>query len=113
MIPPGLDYNHQQYPPQSRLNPSLTRSQISHPHQKIHPEIEIMTRSSCLCGANIIEFTDAPVLKFKCHCMDERKLTGAAPFSLNWLVPDDTLKVVKGKLSEAVRHLKHPPSVSL
>ncbi|RFU80280.1 mss4 [Trichoderma arundinaceum] len=57
-----------------------------------------MTQSSCLCGANVITYSGAPELKFKCHCADERKLTGAAPFSLNFITSTDTLQVVKGEL---------------
>ncbi|KAH8802515.1 Mss4-like protein [Xylogone sp. PMI_703] len=55
-----------------------------------------MPQSSCLCGANVITF-GPPELKFKCHCKDERKLTGAA-FSLNYIVSTDNLKVIKGDL---------------
>ena len=56
-----------------------------------------MTQSSCLCGANRISFTGEPLLKFRCHCIDERKLTGAA-FPLNILMPLDSLKVLSGSL---------------
>lgn len=57
-----------------------------------------MPQSSCLCGDNVISWTDETVVNFRCHCMDERKLTGAA-FALNMLVPTPTLKVEKGELS--------------
>jgi hypothetical protein len=57
-----------------------------------------MTQSSCLCGANVITYSGEPELKFRCHCADEPKLTGAAPFSLNFIMSTDTLKVVKGEL---------------
>lgn len=57
-----------------------------------------MPQSSCLCGANIITYSGEPVLKFRCHCTDERKLTGAA-FALNILWSTDTLEVKSGKLS--------------
>ena len=57
-----------------------------------------MVQSSCLCGANIITFSGEPEVRFKCHCTDERKLTGAA-FSLNGLYSDADLKVVKGSLT--------------
>ncbi|KAL9484328.1 hypothetical protein ACSS6W_003117 [Trichoderma asperelloides] len=57
-----------------------------------------MTQSSCLCGANVITYAGEPELKFRCHCADEPKLTGAAPFSLNFIVSTDTLKVLKGEL---------------
>src|SRR5687768_12864046 len=30
-------------------------------------------QSSCLCGKNVISYTGPPTLKFKCHCLDERK----------------------------------------
>jgi hypothetical protein len=56
-----------------------------------------MTQASCLCGANVITFSDEPLVRFKCLCTDERKLTGAA-FSLNYLMSDENLKVVKGEL---------------
>ncbi len=56
-----------------------------------------MPQSSCICGKNQIEFDAKPILKFMCHCTDERKLTGAA-FALNILYPTDTLKVISGKL---------------
>lgn len=57
-----------------------------------------MPRSSCLCGLNRISWTTEPILTFRCHCMDERKLTGAA-FALNILVSIETLQVEYGKLS--------------
>jgi len=57
-----------------------------------------MPQSSCLCGANVISYSGEPILKFRCHCTDERKLTGAA-FALNILWPDETLEVLSGKLS--------------
>ncbi|KAL2072125.1 hypothetical protein VTL71DRAFT_11468 [Oculimacula yallundae] len=59
---------------------------------------EIMTQSSCLCGSNVIIYGDSPIVKFRCHCLDERKLTGAA-FALNILFSTADLKVVKGELS--------------
>jgi len=58
-----------------------------------------MTQSSCLCGANVITFNGTPIVRFKCHCLDERKLTGAAPFSLNYLIDDADLVIVSGTLS--------------
>lgn len=54
-----------------------------------------MVQSSCLCGANVITFSGPPDVRFKCHCLDERKLTGAA-FSLNALYPSADLKVLQG-----------------
>ncbi|KUJ10705.1 uncharacterized protein LY89DRAFT_674827 [Mollisia scopiformis] len=56
-----------------------------------------MPSSSCLCGSNLISYTGTPTLKFRCHCTDERKLTGAA-FALNVLWPSTTLSVVSGAL---------------
>ncbi|TVY78432.1 hypothetical protein LSUE1_G004266 [Lachnellula suecica] len=57
-----------------------------------------MPQSSCLCGANVITWDAEPAFKFRCHCTDERKLTGAA-FALNILVPIEAPTVIKGKLS--------------
>jgi len=57
-----------------------------------------MPQSSCLCGRNRISWSTEPILTFRCHCMDERKLTGAA-FALNIFVSTETLKVESGKLS--------------
>ncbi|KAM6477592.1 hypothetical protein HDV62DRAFT_401399 [Trichoderma sp. SZMC 28011] len=57
-----------------------------------------MTQSSCLCGANVITYEGTQELKFKCHCANEGKLTGASPFSLNFITSTDSLKVVKGEL---------------
>jgi len=57
-----------------------------------------MTQSSCLCGANVITYGETPILSFRCHCTDERKLTGAAPFALNILWSTDELKVISGEL---------------
>jgi hypothetical protein len=57
-----------------------------------------MPQSSCLCGANVISWETPAAFNFRCHCLDERKLTGAA-FALNILVPIDTPKVISGKLS--------------
>ncbi|PNP48215.1 hypothetical protein THARTR1_10356 [Trichoderma harzianum] len=57
-----------------------------------------MTQSSCLCGANVITYEGVQELKFKCHCANEGKLTGASPFSLNFITSTDSLKVVKGEL---------------
>ncbi|KAH8595205.1 Mss4-like protein [Bisporella sp. PMI_857] len=56
-----------------------------------------MVQSSCLCGANVITFSGEPDIRFKCHCTDERKLTGAA-FSLNAIYSDADLKIIKGSL---------------
>ncbi|TVY32298.1 hypothetical protein LSUB1_G008468 [Lachnellula subtilissima] len=56
-----------------------------------------MTQSSCLCGANRISYGEIPILNFRCHCLDERKLTGAA-FALNILWSTDELKVLSGEL---------------
>ncbi|TVY56140.1 hypothetical protein LCER1_G005532 [Lachnellula cervina] len=56
-----------------------------------------MTQSSCLCGTNIISWTATPALKFRCHCTDERKLTGAA-FALNIIIPAVAPTVLKGEL---------------
>ncbi|TVY30873.1 hypothetical protein LHYA1_G000786 [Lachnellula hyalina] len=56
-----------------------------------------MTQSSCLCGANRISYGETPILNFRCHCLDERKLTGAA-FALNILWSTDELKVLSGEL---------------
>ena len=56
-----------------------------------------MTQSSCLCGANVISWDVEPALKFRCHCIDERKLTGAA-FALNIIIPLESPKVLKGEL---------------
>lgn len=56
-----------------------------------------MTQSSCLCGANRISYGETPILSFRCHCLDERKLTGAA-FALNILWSTDELKVLSGEL---------------
>ncbi|KAE9369660.1 hypothetical protein N431DRAFT_493439 [Stipitochalara longipes BDJ] len=56
-----------------------------------------MPQSSCLCGLNRISWSTEPILTFRCHCMDERKLTGAA-FALNIFVSIETLKVESGKL---------------
>ena len=57
-----------------------------------------MPQSSCLCGANSISYTGEPILKFRCHCIDERKLTGAA-FALNILWSSESLEVLSGNLS--------------
>jgi hypothetical protein len=57
-----------------------------------------MPQSSCLCGANMIAWDAPSAFNFRCHCLDERKLTGAA-FALNVLVPIDAPKVISGKLS--------------
>ena len=57
-----------------------------------------MPQSSCLCGANVISWDAKPAFNFRCHCLDERKLTGAA-FALNILVPIEAPKVESGKLS--------------
>jgi hypothetical protein len=57
-----------------------------------------MPQSSCLCGQNIITYTSEPILKFRCHCFDERKLTGAA-FGLNILYSIETLEAKAGSLS--------------
>jgi hypothetical protein len=57
-----------------------------------------MTQSSCLCGENRISYGGEPIVKFRCHCLDERKLTGAA-FALNILWSTDLLEVVSGTLS--------------
>jgi hypothetical protein len=54
-------------------------------------------QSSCLCGANRITFANDPIVKFRCHCTDERKLTGAA-FALNILFSTDTLTTTSGTL---------------
>ncbi|TAQ88153.1 hypothetical protein B7494_g3540 [Chlorociboria aeruginascens] len=56
-----------------------------------------MPQSSCLCGANVISWTAAPAFKFRCHCTDERKLTGAA-FALNIVIPIEEPTMVKGEL---------------
>jgi hypothetical protein len=56
-----------------------------------------MAQSSCLCGANRISFTSTPLLNFRCHCLDERKLTGAA-FALNILMSSNSLEVLSGEL---------------
>ncbi|KAG4429357.1 hypothetical protein IFR05_015156 [Cadophora sp. M221] len=56
-----------------------------------------MSQSSCLCGSNVITYGENPIVKFRCHCTDERKLTGAA-FALNILYSTTDLKVVKGEL---------------
>lgn len=56
-----------------------------------------MTQSSCLCGANVISWDVEPAFKFRCHCTDERKLTGAA-FALNIIIPLEAPKVIKGEL---------------
>ncbi|KAE8441419.1 hypothetical protein EG329_004975 [Mollisiaceae sp. DMI_Dod_QoI] len=56
-----------------------------------------MPESSCLCGANRIKYNGEPILKFRCHCTDERKLTGAV-FALNILWSTDTLEVLSGEL---------------
>jgi hypothetical protein len=57
-----------------------------------------MPQSSCLCGANVISWDTPSAFNFRCHCLDERKLTGAA-FALNILVPIDAPKIISGKLS--------------
>ncbi|KAH7227246.1 Mss4-like protein [Fusarium solani] len=54
-------------------------------------------QSSCICGQNRISFTNKPIVKFRCHCTDERKLTGAA-FALNILFSTDSLKILSGTL---------------
>ncbi|OBT80379.1 hypothetical protein VF21_00911 [Pseudogymnoascus sp. 05NY08] len=54
-------------------------------------------QSSCICGQNVISFTNTPIVKFRCHCTDERKLTGAA-FALNILFSSESLKVLSGTL---------------
>jgi len=48
-------------------------------------------------NATLIAYDDKPIVKFRCHCMDERKLTGAA-FALNILHSTADLKVIKGEL---------------
>jgi hypothetical protein len=57
-----------------------------------------MPQSSCLCGLNVISWDAPSAFNFRCHCLDERKLTGAA-FALNILVPIEAPKVISGKLS--------------
>jgi hypothetical protein len=57
-----------------------------------------MPQSSCLCGANVITWDAPSAFNFRCHCLDERKLTGAA-FALNILVPIEAPTVKSGKLS--------------
>ncbi|XMA14026.1 hypothetical protein WAI453_006817 [Rhynchosporium graminicola] len=52
---------------------------------KTSTSISTMTQSSCLCGSNVITYNDSPIVKFRCHYTDERKLTGAA-FALNILL---------------------------
>lgn len=56
-----------------------------------------MPSSSCLCGKNKISYSGKPIFTFRCHCKDERRLTGAA-FALNILYSDETLKAEKGML---------------
>ncbi|EPE26015.1 Mss4-like protein [Glarea lozoyensis ATCC 20868] len=56
-----------------------------------------MPQSSCLCTHTAISYAPTPLLKFRCHCLDERKLTGAA-FALNILYPDTSLTVLRGEL---------------
>jgi hypothetical protein len=57
-----------------------------------------MPQSSCLCGANVITWDAPSAFNFRCHCLDERKLTGAA-FALNILVPIEAPTIKSGKLS--------------
>ncbi|CZT48661.1 uncharacterized protein RSE6_09392 [Rhynchosporium secalis] len=57
-----------------------------------------MTQSSCLCGSNVITYNDSAIVKFRCHCTDERKLTGAA-FALNILFKATDLRIIRGNLS--------------
>ena len=54
-------------------------------------------QSSCICGQNRISFTNTPIVKFRCHCTDERKLTGAA-FALNILFSSESLNILSGEL---------------
>jgi len=57
----------------------------------------IILQSSCICGANRISYNNEPIVRFRCHCTDERKLTGAA-FALNLLFPTDSLTTISGQL---------------
>ncbi len=58
-----------------------------------------MVQASCLCGDNVITWDAEPAFKFRCHCVDERKLTGAA-FALNILIPQEAPTVIKGELKK-------------
>jgi hypothetical protein len=73
------------------------KAYIAFPYSTKFDKVITMTQASCLCGANIITLSGQPLVRFKCHCTDERKLTGAA-FSLNYLMSSEDLKVVKGEL---------------
>lgn len=50
---------------------------------------------SCLCGNIKIEFTDAPIKRILCHCLDCRKITGCH-YSDNGVVVDEQFKLVSG-----------------
>lgn len=54
-------------------------------------------QASCLCGANKISYSGAPLLVFRCHCTDELKLSGVG-FGLNILIPTEGLEVLSGTL---------------
>jgi hypothetical protein len=87
------------------LFPSSQPPSKTHPFYHLHPHpsstslFHKMPESSCVCGLNRISYTSTPLLHFRCHCLDDRKLTGAA-FALNILYPSDMLKVLSGKLAE-------------
>ena len=102
-----VSHHHSQHPLQYRSRSTIssrstatnsittTLSPLSTTHCTPTP---LMPQSSCLCGANVISWETPAAFNFRCHCLDERKLTGAA-FALNILVPIDAPKVISGKLS--------------
>ena len=51
---------------------------------------------SCLCGNIKIEFTDAPIKRILCHCLDCRKITGCH-YSDNGVVVDKQFQLISGK----------------
>ncbi|MCJ1383143.1 hypothetical protein MMC17_006256 [Xylographa soralifera] len=54
-----------------------------------------MSQSSCLCGNLRLSFTGDAVMKFRCHCLDDRKITGSL-HSTNLVLPEDGVKVIHG-----------------
>jgi hypothetical protein len=89
-------FNNQQFSLPSSNYPFSIPHNFSISTHHLNPAT--MPQSSCLCGLNRISWTTESVLNWRCHCTDERKLTGAA-FALNMLVSTDTLKVESGKLN--------------
>ena len=52
----------------------------------------------CLCGKIEVTCTDLPKNVIACHCYDCQKASGGGP-SLNIVIPDDKIKITKGRTS--------------